>query len=285
MKQVLVMAVAVLASIAASGQSSTLHLHGGFTNYVGDMNDKYLNLQQAGKGLGLSYHQQLKDKLWLKAGFFYGSITSSDKQHTKPVVAARNLTFQNNIIEGSAMLEYNLFGEEATNWTPYIHAGVAVFRHNPFTIDKSGVKYFLRPLSTEGQGLPEYPDRQQYSLVDFAFPLGGGVRVAINDRITIGYEVNIRKTFTDYLDDVSGNYPDENILRNRKGNKAVELSYRGGEISGGIATYPAANTPRGSAKNRDWFSTQMFTMGFKLKSDDGGFLGSYNKYKMGCPSY
>jgi opacity protein-like surface antigen len=282
-KTILVLA-AMCSAMAVSAQQSAIYLHGGITNYVGDMNDRYVHLPQSGKGIGLSYQHSLTDKFSLKAGVFYGSITSTDKQAAKASLVARNLSFQNNIVELSAMAEYALFAPHQSNWTPYVHAGAAFFRHNPFTIDKAGNKHFLRPLSTEGQGLPEYPDRQQYSLYEFAFPIGGGVRVAVNSRVTIAYDLTVRKTFTDFLDDISGNYPDENILRSRKGNKAVELSYRGGELPTGTATYPALNTPRGSAKNRDWYSTQMITLGFKLKNEEKTIY-RFNKNQMRCPSY
>ncbi len=56
----------------------------------------------------------------------------------------------------------------------YVFGGVALFHFDPYVMD-SGEKVFLKPLSTEGQGLAEYPDRKAYSLTQFTLPFGAGV--------------------------------------------------------------------------------------------------------------
>jgi hypothetical protein len=60
-------------------------------------------------------------------------------------------------------------------------------------------------LSTEGQGI--YPDKKPYSLWQPTIPFGGGVKFAITENLRIGFEIGLRKLFTDYLDDVSTSYP------------------------------------------------------------------------------
>ncbi len=60
--------------------------------------------------------------------------------------------------------------------TPYLFGGISVFYFNPYATDPAGDKVYLRPLSTEGEGLPMYPDRKEYSLVNMAFPFGGGFK-------------------------------------------------------------------------------------------------------------
>ena len=65
----------------------------------------------------------------------------------------------------------------------------------------------LQPLGTEGQGTTAYPDRKKYSRTQIAIPMGGGVKISLNDNLNIAFSFSARKTYTDYLDDVSTTYP------------------------------------------------------------------------------
>ena len=94
------------------------------------------------------------------------------------------------------------------------------------------VKSFFTTTSTEGQGtINNIPEQKPYKLTQLALGFGGA-RYAINDNMNIGVELVQRKTFTDYLDDVSSIYVDHNVLLQAKGAKAVEMAYRGDELSG-----------------------------------------------------
>src|SRR5690606_13448162 len=81
-------------------------------------------------------------------------------------------------------------------------------------------KVFLKPLSTEGQGLPQYPDRKPYKLTQFAIPFGAGVKFRVSRNTVLAYEVGLRKIFTDYLDDVSTTYVDQATLLQERGRNA-----------------------------------------------------------------
>lgn len=89
--------------------------------------------------------------------------------------------------------------------TPYVGTGLAIFRFNGS----------LRDLGTEGQGFIE--GRKPYSLFTITIPMTIGVNMRISKSTQFGYEIGIRKTFTDYIDDVSTSYVDEITLRNIKG--------------------------------------------------------------------
>ena len=77
----------------------------------------------------------------------------------------------------------------------------------------------LRPLKTEGQGLPGGAD--EYSRITAVIPFGIGVKIGISDMWRIGLEVSYNKTFTDYIDDVSTNYFDPVVLQSQVGSDAV----------------------------------------------------------------
>ncbi len=107
----------------------------------------------------------------------------------------------------------------------------------------------------------------------------------LSDAWTLGFEVGIRKTFTDYLDDVSKTYVDQNLLR-RFGQKSVDFAYRGDEVTDKGVTrgvYPADGTIRGSDKHSDWYIFSGLTITYRI---GGGNRGPFGRQKFSsCPSY
>ena len=84
------------------------------------------------------------------------------------------------------------------------------FRFNPKGqyIDPNGNKTWvdLKPLRTEGQGIGNHPNRPQYSLTKRNTPYGIGLKYFFSDKFNLSFEIVSRKTFTDYIDDVSRTY-------------------------------------------------------------------------------
>ncbi len=264
-------------------QKLDLNLFLGTSNYEGDMQANFFTFTQPGAafGGGLSYH--VTDRFSIRAGITYGKISADDKKN--PKVYFRNLNFKSSLQEIHLAGEYYLLTDEASKFSPYFFAGVAVFHFNPYTKDTAGTTYYLQPLSTEGQGF--YQDRKPYSLTQFAIPFGGGIKYTLTDNIKIGIEAGMRKLFTDYLDDVSTTYVDPNLLLTNRGPKALELAFRGGEINN-TETYPVTLTKRGEPKNKDWYYFTGITLSFRLPAkgeSKGGWdnAGIRKKYIMGCP--
>lgn len=229
-----------------------VNLFGGISNYSGDLQNKIFTTDQSYGAFGAGVQYDFTEHLSALSGFNYGHVGASDK-FNKPDLQLRNLSFQSGIFEWNLMGEYNLFDISEKRFTPYGFAGIAVYHFNPFAYDTLGRKVYLKPLSTEGEGLAQYPDRKPYSLTQFAIPFGAGIKLRITDNVTLAYEIGFRKLFTDYLDDVSTTYVDKTILLNAKGPEAVEMAYRGNEVKGGSATYPLDGTERGGAKHKDWY--------------------------------
>jgi len=227
-------------------------LFAGFANYYGDLQNKPITLDQSSLAIGAGVKYELDDHLAFRTGFMYGRIGADDKRN-KPSLQLRNLNFQSKVFEWNVIGEYTLFNMNSKQFSPYAFAGVAIFHYNPYTYDSIGVRYFLKPLSTEGEGLAAYPDRKPYHLTQFAIPFGVGVKFRVTNDVVLAYEFGLRKTFMDYLDDVSKTYVDQNTLLNEKGAKAVELAYRGDEIKDGDPNYPADGSIRGGAKYKDWY--------------------------------
>src|SRR5262245_31777613 len=193
-------------------QSQRLHvgLAGGLANYNGDLLDKLYPKKITNGFIGFTVHYELQDQILLRGGYNFARVNGSDTHAEKPDLQLRNLQFESAVSEFSLVGEYHLFNLYEKRFTPYVFAGLAIFHFNPYTYDSTGKKTFLKPLSTEGQGI--YPNKKDYSLWQPAIPFGGGFKFAINENLRIGIELGLRKLFTDYLDDVSTSYPDQNDL-------------------------------------------------------------------------
>lgn len=232
-------------------QKISLDLFGGFSNYQGDLQAKKFTTDQARGAFGIGLRYGLADHFDLRANFTYARVGAADRYNKNTALQQRNLSFESKITEGNLLLDYNIINLNYHAFTPYLFAGVAIYHFNPYAYDTLGNKVFLKPLSTEGQGLSQYPDRSPYHLTQFAVPFGGGVRWRVSDNVMLSYEIGLRKLFTDYLDDVSTTYVDQAVLTAARGAKAAEMAFRGGELKNG-ATYPADGTVRGG-KFKDWY--------------------------------
>jgi len=275
------LAIATLIGISSlSAQGIHIGVFGGLSAYNGDLTEKIFPKKVTNGAIGITGNYELTDQILLRAGFTYSIVGGADRFNKDTVLINRNLAFETTILEFSAVGEYYFFNLYNQRYSPYIFGGLAVFHFNPYAYDGTGQKVFLKPLSTEGQGILGYPDRKPYSLTQLAIPFGGGIKFVLTDNIRVGLEVGFRKLFTDYLDDVSKTYIDVNDLLAAKGQQAVDMSYRGDEVNGS-PFYPAKNTQRGGAKVKDYYYFAGIHLTYKL---GGGGMGSGRKNKTGCPT-
>lgn len=267
--------------LPAKSQEWTGDLFVGTSNYTGDLLESRYTMNNSHLALGLGAGYRFNEHIRVRAMFSFGKITADDKDNKDPFLLARNLNFFSSITELSVTGHYDFLDMNFHRVTPYVFAGISIFRFNPYTYDTLGNKVMLKPLSTEGQGMAAYPNRKPYSLTQFAIPFGAGIKFAINENITLAWEVGLRKTFTDYLDDLSNNYVDQAALLAERGAIAVELAYRGDELKNSPGTYPADGTVRGGPDYKDWYYFSGFTASYTLP-----FGSSYinsQKGKTDCP--
>lgn len=258
----------------------------GIMNYEGDLKPNSFTFQHSHPFLSIYYYQPVMPHVYWRLGASIGKIEAADR-YNRAYLQVRNLSFYSNVKEIYTGVELSLFDIDKKRLTPYIFLGGVLFHFNPYTFDKNGNKVYLQPLSTEGQGLSDYPERKVYSLDQFALTYAGGIKYKASDYLTIGVEFTQRKTFTDYLDDVSSSYADYNKLLAAKGPKAVELAYRGNEISN--APYPHGGEQRGTPTEKDWYyflginATIRFDF---IKSAIGSLFsgGQKDYYNQRCPS-
>jgi hypothetical protein len=196
-----------------------------------------------------------------------------DELHRKQ----RNLDFRSDVYEGYVAVELYptmLFahGEFEPRLRPYGFVGVGIFHFNPqgSLTDANGNKtwYNLQPLRTEGEGMAEYPNSKPYQLTQMNIPLGAGLKYYASDRINISMELLYRKTFTDYIDDVSKNYIDpNNFIKYMPADQAAIASKISDKVIPilfpGMTRFPDG-TMRGDTKNGDTYFSIVAKIGFRL---------------------
>lgn len=273
LKKILGFVIMISTPLISIAQDWHVGATAGISNYSGDLNEKRIDFRYTRPMIGLLVKKDINRYLTLRAGASFGMVAADDKTNTSIALQSRNLSFSSPIWEGHLGAELNLFDIDEKGFTPYIFGGVALFSFYPTAKDSSGSKVRLRRLSTEGQGLPQYPERgNQYSLYQVSIPFGAGFKYLFTDRLTLGFEIGLRATFTDYLDDVSTTYVDQNTLLLERGQLAVDYAYRGDEPGNkGIpGTYPLDGAQRGSAKYKDWYTFTGLTIMYRLGGGDGG---------------
>lgn len=200
----------------------------GATQFLGDVggrnqigSDWFFDLDAASTryvvNLGMRY--KISQYVSAKTGFSFAEIAGNDKFTKEPFRENRNISFRSPIVEWATQLEVSWMkesigsrykirrvrgrGRQGSQVYVYGFAGVALLYMNPMG-QYNGKWYPLKPLHTEGQEF--VPSRKEYSNWQFAIPFGVGMKYAIDKKSSIGLEYGLRKTFTDYMDDVSTSY-------------------------------------------------------------------------------
>lgn len=259
-----------------------LGVFGGLAAYYGDLTEKVFPKRVTNGAIGITGNYELTDNFMLRAGFTFARVGGADMFSNDPGRRDRNLNFETAITEFSLVGQYYLLNLYDHKFTPYGFAGVALYHFNPYTFSTAREKVFLRPLGTEGQGIPGYSIKE-YKLTQFAIPFGGGIKYAINNNLHLGLEAGIRVLFTDHFDDVSTNYADPADLLAYRSQLAVDLSYRGDEVPGATPIIPGKDIQRGSPKYKDLYYFTGLHLTFRLNSGRA-WTGAGSSKSAACPT-
>lgn len=216
-------------------------------NYFGDLAPKQdifsTDLSLTRFGFGLFATRRLGPRFSTRVSLNWGRIKGDDFESADPgdelgrFRYVRNLQFRNDIKELSIVGIIDFVENLATHRSrkeivPYMFAGVAVFHHNPKALvpdvdvnngdvpfANAGEWVDLAPLRTEGTS---------YKKVQFAIPIGLGIRFKLEERWDLAFEVGYRHLFFDYIDDVSDDFVD---LGSLSSDLARALSDRSRELT------------------------------------------------------
>ncbi|MBL7815245.1 MAG: hypothetical protein JNL70_09550 [Saprospiraceae bacterium] len=191
----------------------------------------------------------------LMVTYHHGNLGGSDVLSNSSGRRERNLAFWSPVDElsMSGMFFYAIkHRRRERTFKPYLTLGVGLFRFNPQT-QYNGVWYHLQPLSTEGQGLSQYPNQKPYKLVQPCFPLGAGFQTSISRKWFLAFDLTLGKTLTDYLDDVSSTYVPLSDLSQERGEIAAILSNRSLNTNREVQSLQLSL--RGDSTQRDWYIT------------------------------
>jgi hypothetical protein len=159
-------------------------------SYSGDIVRNY-NVLTSKPAVTVFYRRNLNKVASFKAGFTYGKLGARDAR--KPIdqfAVRRDQSFNLNMMEFSGTYEYHFVDwrddKRRLRVTPYLFGGLGLF-----VFSGNATK------------------AAQYSNAQFSIPFGGGVKYLLNPKWYMAVEFGIRKTFFDYLDNVSGSDPSQ----------------------------------------------------------------------------
>jgi Domain of unknown function (DUF6089) len=237
----------------------------GITNYFGDLNPKS-SFRYVRPAEGAFYRYNIKYRGAWRTSLTWGQAEYFESADKDPYYRQQNLNFRTNIFEAQSIIEFNFFKYDKDSkkhwWTPYVGTGAGIFFFNPQGLYQ-GTWYYLQPMGTEGQNDPSYSGVKKYKLYSLEIPFEGGVKFSFARFWNVAVEGGLRETFTKYLDDVGGKYPNYVDLPGGSSGLARQLAFGGNE-----------NAQPGMQRGNGHFDKYMFA----------GITISYTIMKLHCPT-
>jgi hypothetical protein len=261
--------IVVLSQRETKKSRSELGVYGGGMYYIGDLNQTghFKGMKPA---VGALYRFNVHSRLALRTNILAGSYEASDANSKFDMLRNRNLSVQSNLYELASGLEFNYWpyqiGHQRYKATAYFLVEMGACYFNPKT-EYEGDLVELQPLSTEGQG-STLSSKRRYSRLAFTMPIGLGFRFSLGKKVCINLEYGIRKTFTDYLDDVGADYYVNSAeLLQQNGATAAALSDR--------SIVQERHGRRGNSTTKDWYVFTGLMITFKLGNPNKCFFEPY----------
>lgn len=269
-------------------------LSAGASNYLGDIGGKEktrrdfvadMKLAKTRWNFGAFGRYRWYDDIYFRLGFDYMRLEGDDKLSSNKGRRFRNLNFRNDVYEVNLTTQWHFYEDKdltvnsRSEWAfnSYVFFGAGCFYHNPKAL-YNGSWVALRPLRTEGK---------KYKKFVMDIPLGVGFFYTYNRRNRFGLDICWRKTFTDYLDDISGNYPDgpsDNPIVTALAKRTDELPEDVKQSDRGAYLSHIWGAKRGDKSNKDNFITinVYYSMAFRgtsgfYKNKGRFFSGKKNK--------
>lgn len=238
----------------------------GGTNFVGNDGVFDLDLRATRPAIGLGYNFNIGS---VSAGtnILYTHLLGNDAFTIQEFQRTRNLSVRTNLLEANFMLEWRPFSRSYGFNRFYLTGGVGGVYYNPKAeFEDEWIE--LRPLGTEGQNFKD--GYAPYKEIDCVIPFGAGYKFRLARSTSLVLELTARKTFTDYLDDVSTVYADP------FGIEVNSNDYRARALADRSLNGREVGSERGNPEVNDTY----ILLGFKLEQILGGGSGDgcyYNK--------
>lgn len=248
-------------SLSAQAQKNEIGVRVLASGYVGDINPSNYS-SFSGSGYGIFYRKNHNKRISTKIALSKTFVEAYDFENSDPNLRDRGLSFTSEIIELAGQLEVSFFDfqvdEGKDKATPYLFGGVALINFNPKAIYE-GSLVELRPLGTEGQFLNN--SKATYSKFAASFPVGIGFKYNFAGKWNVNTEIGLRYTTTDYLDDVSGTYADNQEILEQGGVAAAFLSNPASDNT----RYGIEGQQRGNDVFNDTYSFITFGLSYTFK--------------------
>jgi hypothetical protein len=166
-----------------SAQRSEIGFGLGTFNYTGDLSRKY-NFLNSKPAATVFYRSNLSNVVSFRAAITAGKLGAKDNHPIDAFAESRKASFNIFILEASTVMEYHFLNwrddKRPLRFTPYLFAGLGLF-----TISGNQNK------------------NGDYSNVQGTIPFGAGFKYIVNPKWYVALEFGMRKTFFDYLDNIS----------------------------------------------------------------------------------
>lgn len=262
----------------------------GATNFLGDLGGanqvgtnglRDFEIRATRMGAVLGYRYQLGRDWFVKGNFNYIMVSGDDALTEEPARNRRHLSFRSHLLELSGQIEYMLVkqksghlyrlrGVRGKSWfrfEVYVFGGIGGLWYNPQSRNQNGDWVSLKNLNTEGQGLPGGP--KDYSGFTVVVPYGIGLRRNLGGSArqgmwTLGLELSMRKTFSDYIDDVSTDYYDVDQIRDAYGDEAAYFASPGEYYNPGLGLDGKTPEQRGDSSDKDAYMLGVISINYKI---------------------
>lgn len=264
----------------------------GATNFLGDLGGanqvgtnglRDFEIKATRMGAVLGYRYQIGRDWFVKGNFNYIMVSGDDALTEEPARNSRKLSFRSHLLELSGQIEYMLVkqksghlyrlrGVRGKSWfrfEVYVFGGVGGLWYNPQSRNQDGDWVSLKKLNTEGQGLPGGP--KDYSGFTVVIPYGIGLRRNLGGSArqgmwTLGIELSMRNTFSDYIDDVSTDYYSDgskspSAIKDSYGEEALYFHDPSGLYNNGGYTEPQQ---RGDPSDDDAYMLGIISINYKI---------------------
>ena len=195
MKKILLVFVAVWITVSGKAQvTADIGIWGGSSVYFGDM-DETNPMQPVNPNFGAYFRYNFNSRVGLRTMFLTGSFSDEGR------IEGENWSFNKDVQDFSIQVEINylkyILGSEKTPFTSYITAGIGV-AYFPYELDTLGLSVINRfnPINNKGN------TAVKESVVTPTFPFGIGFKYTLGQRLGIGIEYQMRKLFSDKLDNL-----------------------------------------------------------------------------------